>query len=272
LDTSLYDVEFDDGRVGTYSANVIAENIFEQVDTEGNVHVLFDDIINHRKGTDAIAIDDGYVIYNQRRTPKRTTRGWSLLVQWKDGSTDWVPLKDLKESNPLQVADYAVANQLVSEPAFAWWVPFTLKKRERFIKTAASRYVRTDQKFGLELPKTVKRALEIDAETNTTFWRDALQREMSGIEPVIDILPEVSQPPVGYQKITGHLIFDIKMDFTRKVRFVTGGYLTDPPSTVTYASVVSRESVRIAFLIAALNDLDIMAADIQGAYLNAPCG
>jgi Reverse transcriptase (RNA-dependent DNA polymerase) len=40
---------------------------------------------------------------------------------------------------------------------------------------------------------------------------------------------------------------------------------------VTYASVVSRESVRIAFLIAALNDIDIMLADIQGAYLNAPC-
>jgi hypothetical protein len=40
LDTSLYDVEFDDGRVGTYSANIIAENIFEQVDTEGKVHVL----------------------------------------------------------------------------------------------------------------------------------------------------------------------------------------------------------------------------------------
>jgi Reverse transcriptase (RNA-dependent DNA polymerase) len=39
----------------------------------------------------------------------------------------------------------------------------------------------------------------------------------------------------------------------------------------TYASVVARDSVRIAFLIAALNELDIMAADVQGAYLNAPC-
>jgi hypothetical protein len=47
LDTSLYDVEFDDGRVGTYSANVIAENIVEQVDAEGQAHVLFDDIIDH---------------------------------------------------------------------------------------------------------------------------------------------------------------------------------------------------------------------------------
>ena len=42
--------------------------------------------------------------------------------------------------------------------------------------------------------------------------------------------------------------------------------MTDPPASITYASVVSRESVRIAFMVAALNDLDIMAADI-GAYL-----
>ena len=39
---------------------------------------------------------------------------------------------------------------------------------------------------------------------------------------------------------------------------------------MTFASVVSRESVRIAFLIAALNDLNILAGDIQNAYLNAP--
>ena len=61
------------------------------------------------------------------------------------------------------------------------------------------------------------------------------------------------------------------MDFTRKARFVAGGHKTAPASSITYASVVSRESVRIAFMIAALNDLDVMAADIQGAYLNAPC-
>jgi hypothetical protein len=42
-------------------------------------------------------------------------------------------------------------------------------------------------------------------------------------------------------------------------------------SVNTYASVVSRESVRIALTLAALNDLQILSADIQGAYLNAPC-
>jgi hypothetical protein len=37
--------------------------------------------------------------------------------------TDWLPLKDLKESYPVQVAEYAVANKFAKQPAFAWWVP-----------------------------------------------------------------------------------------------------------------------------------------------------
>ncbi len=59
------------------------------------------------------------------------------------------------------------------------------------------------------------------------------------------------------------------MDFTRKARFVAGGHMTDPLTSLTYSSVVSRVSIRLAFLIAALNDLDILAADIGNAYLNA---
>ena len=76
---------------------------------------------------------------------------------------------------------------------------------------------------------------------------------------------------MGYTKIKCHMIFNIKFDFTRKARFVAGGHLTEPPSSITYSTVVSRESIRIAFLIAAFNELDILAADIGNAYLNAPC-
>ena len=46
--------------------------------------------------------------------------------------------------------------------------------------------------------------------------------------------------------------------------------MTEAPATLTYASVVSRESVRIALTLAALNDLEVKAADIQNAYLTAP--
>jgi hypothetical protein len=76
---------------------------------------------------------------------------------------------------------------------------------------------------------------------------------------------------VGFQEIGCHIIFDIKMDFSRKARFVAGGHTTEAPSSITYSSVVSRDSVRLGFMIAALNGLDVMACDLENAYLNAPC-
>ena len=59
------------------------------------------------------------------------------------------------------------------------------------------------------------------------------------------------------------------MNLTSKARYVSGGHLRDPPSSMTYASVVGKETVRIAFLVTALNDLKILVGDIQNAYLNA---
>jgi hypothetical protein len=120
---------------------------------------------------DALKSDDAYYLSKRsgKKKLKQTTRGWELCIKWNDETTTWVPLIDIKESNPVEVAEYAVHMKLVSEPAFAWWVPFVIKKRDRLIKAVKKRYFRKHQKFGIELPKTVKRALEIDKETNTTF-------------------------------------------------------------------------------------------------------
>jgi hypothetical protein len=40
---------------------------------------------------------------------------------------------------------------------------------------------------------------------------------------------------------------------------------------MTYSSVVSRDSVRTTLVAAALNDLDVLVCDIEGAYLTAKC-
>ena len=86
-----------------------------------------------------------------------------------------------------------------------------------------------------------------------------------------DILENGTTVPHGYQFVKCHMIFDVKMeDFRRKARLVAGGHMTDVPATVTYASVVSRETVRIALTIASLNALSVMAADILNAYITAP--
>ena len=67
------------------------------------------------------------------------------------------------------------------------------------------------------------------------------------------------------------MVFDIKMDFTRKARFVAGGHTTEAPASMTYSSVVLRDSIRLAFLIAALNDIDILSVNLENAFIQAPC-
>ena len=63
---------------------------------------------------------------------------------------------------------------------------------------------------------------------------------------------------VRFTEIACLMVFDVKMDFTWKARFVAGGHLRDDPTTITYSSVVSRDLVRIALTIAELNGLDVL--------------
>jgi hypothetical protein len=110
----------------------------------------------------------------------------------------------------------------------------------------------------------------LDTKNGNDFWRKALEKEMTNIGIAFEVLDDGVKAPVGWSKVTGHLVWDVKMDFTRKARWVLDGHLTPDPIGSTYAGVVSRESVRIAFTYAALNGVDVCAADIRNAYLQAP--
>ena len=85
-----------------------------------------------------------------------------------------------------------------------------------------------------------------------------------------NFLDRENHTPVGYKYITCHLIFDVKMDSPVNLDMWLEGILPNPPFSMTYASVVSNDSVRLAFLVAELYDLDILAGDIHNTYLNAP--
>ena len=93
---------------------------------------------------------------------------------------------------------------------------------------------------------------------------------MHNVSVAFEILPTGAPVPVGWKKSSGHLIRDLKMDFTRKDRWVKDGHCMPDPKYLKYAGMVSRESARISLTYAALNDVDVTAADIQNAYLRAP--
>ena len=72
-----------------------------------------------------------------------------------------------------------------------------------------------------------------------------------------EILPNGTNTPIRHQFVPCHVVFIIKMDdFRHKARLVAGGHMTEAPANIMYASVVSRETVRIALIVNALNDLE----------------
>ena len=283
-DTRMYQVEHYDGTFQELQGNIICENMISEIDDEGRHYLLIDEIENHQKMNNAVPKSEGFIYAkNGNKHRKFTTRGWKFLVRWKDGSTDWKSLKELKLSYPLELAEYAKANDLIEEPAFAWWAYDALRTHTRIISKTKTKYWRTTHKYGIELPHSVEEALAIDTKNKNNLWRNAIEKEMKKIKLMgtfekydkytpDDIRKNRTFLP-GFKEITLHMIFDVKLDsnFTRKARLVADGHKTDPPLTNTYSTVVSRDSVRIAFLYASLNDLDVLGCDVSNAYLYAEC-
>ncbi len=109
---------------------------------------MLDEITNHRRESSAIDLADGWITTRaNQKVRNKTTRGWKLLVKWKGGSTDWIDLKDLKQAFPIELAEYAKANRLEEEPAFAWWISNALRTRNRILAKVKSRYWKTTHKF-----------------------------------------------------------------------------------------------------------------------------
>ncbi len=171
----------------------------------------------------------------------------------------------------MEVAEYAVAHELMEQPAFAWWVPQALRRRDAIISAVNKRSLKPSHKYGIRVPRTVQEAFDIDRENGDSRWAESIQKEMNNVRVAFRILEEGESIPPGYQFMKCHLVFDVKFDgFRFKSRMVAGGHMVDTPPFLTYASVVSRETVRIALLMAALHDLEVKAADVENAYLTAP--
>jgi hypothetical protein len=147
---------------------------------------------------------------------------------WQDGSTTWHALSDIKNFFPVQLAEYAIHNKLENEPVFWWWIKSTMHHKEHFLKAVKSRYSKRTHKFGIRVPATVEEAWETDKQANALFWHYAIQKEMQNCRTAFKFLEVDEAIPIGYKWIKCHLIFDVKMDFTRGARFVAGGHMTNP--------------------------------------------
>ena len=144
--------------------------MFAQVDEEGNRHGLFQEIVDHRYDDTKVKDQDVFItMRTEKKGCRETRKGFEILVQWKDGSTTWVTLKDTENSYPVQMAKYAVQRRIAGDPEFAYWIWHMLAKRNHIIGNLKSKYSVRTQKFGINIPKSEKEANAFDEENGNTL-------------------------------------------------------------------------------------------------------
>ena len=98
-----------------------------------------------------------------------------------------------------------------------------------------------DSQVLIKIPKLVPEALDIDKEYGNHLWRYSINNEMPKIDNAVDEYGGYPSNLIGYQNITGHMIFGVKMgnNFCRKARFVVDVHKTEMPRSITYSTVLS---------------------------------
>jgi hypothetical protein len=100
-------------------------------------------------------------------------------VEFSNGRSDWLPLWDVKDGNPIKLAKYAITSQIDHESTFQWGVPLIMQKRDLMINKVKKKYWRTTHKYGIRIPKTVAESLQFDKENGKNYWEIAIQKEMT---------------------------------------------------------------------------------------------
>jgi hypothetical protein len=79
LDSRVYEVQYPNGATAKITANLIAENIYSQVDHEGRSYSVLREIVDHHSNGHALKKDYGYEVGSDG--PQHTTKEWELQVE-----------------------------------------------------------------------------------------------------------------------------------------------------------------------------------------------
>ncbi len=105
---------------------------------------------------------------------------------------------------------------------FAWWIHYVLWKRDVIVSKFNAQVWQTTHKYGIEMPapgkNTIANAIELDRQNGNTFWMNSLGKEMGNLIVAFEIKNPGEEAPPGWFKTTGHIVWDVKIDFTRKAQ------------------------------------------------------
>ena len=118
--------------------------------------------------------------------PQYNGSTWMVKILWDDGTTSIEPLNTVAKDDPVSCAKYAKEHDLLSTPG---WKRFNkIAKRDKVMRRMMKSVQRFNQKrgpvymFGVQVPKNVKEARELDHINGNTLWGDALKKEMNQLD------------------------------------------------------------------------------------------
>ena len=194
-----------------------------------------------------------------------------VKAMWLNGERSWVRADAIRLQDPYPLIKYAMRSNITHLEDWKWVQEYSkdpdrLANMTNAFKTAVKgpRF-----KFGTEVPRNAKHALELDQLNGNDLWKEAMDKELRQINDykTFRAIDPGETLPIGYKKIPYHMVFDVKFDLRRKARLVAGGNWTDPPKEDIYSGVVGLETIRLGFLLAEMNNLESCAADIGNAFL-----
>ena len=86
--------------------------MYTQCDADGNEYLLLDALVDYHRDNEAISPTDKQITMQGRPVTCKTTAGLQICCQWKDGSTSWEMLSELKKSHPVRTDEFAVAQEI----------------------------------------------------------------------------------------------------------------------------------------------------------------
>ena len=151
--------------------------MISRVDSEDYNYQVLTEVTDNKRDYRSITKLNGFIeSIHGNLYLKRNTWWCKLLLEWKNESVYWVPLEELKQSSPIELAEYSVSNKISDEPSFRCWVKEALRRWDTIIFKVKSNYCPTSHNFGIQAPKTVKEAYEIDSQSGTDFQNKAISK------------------------------------------------------------------------------------------------
>jgi hypothetical protein len=166
------------------------------------------------------------------------------LLEWNDinKNKSWVNYFALSLSNLKPIISFSRNNNLLDKMPFYHLTQYcrsnTAVDIARILKASTSP-AGIKYKFGIQVPKGIKNATDLDKKNGNQLWQNAIKTELKQLtdHQTFIVLDSEEDIPTGYQKIPYHMVFDVKYDLIHKARLVAGGNWTVNDKEDIYSGV-----------------------------------